>query len=88
MTTALQIMTLFQISYGQVASASQHQISKSSVYRVANGVAPYNPRQLEAFTGALAVCIQARADHLDSAYLFKPALEPSAIEQEPLKLTA
>jgi hypothetical protein len=95
MTTAFQLMTLFRISYGQIAAASKHRISKSSCYRIVNGLAVYTPKQKEAFTQGLAICIQDRALHLDSSFLFsspatlEPAkTEPVAIEQEPLKLTA
>lgn len=95
-TIPAEIIRLLGLSYGQIAAASHHTISKSTVFRIATGQLNPTPKLRQAFTEAIARCIQARLANMDSAFLFPatapaPAIEstePTPIAEEPLKLTA
>ena len=89
---AATLMTIFKISYGQVAAASGYKISRSGCFNLVK-TNTGTPKQKAAFVAGLALCIQQRLANLDSSYVFPvAAMEPAKIEaaivEEPVKLIA
>ena len=82
---AATLMELFKISYGQVAAAASHKISRSGCFTLVK-TNTGTPKQKAAFVEGLAICIQQRLTNLDSSYVFPippiqmPTPEPASVE--------
>lgn len=77
------LLRIFGVSFGEIAAASRHQISKTTAFRLATGRISGTSLQRQLFAEGLLAVLQTRRD---SSYIF-PENSPAVLATDPHKVS-